>query len=332
MKATLKLDNIGQRIGEEIWEFNSGVITEIRGRTASGKSRILKACALALSIPIISDEIRNNAISFGIAKAENKDNSPLLNSNKNKAVIELEYENKSIVVELYRDGTEKINIPGNQKFLYCSMLVENSKIHNCIDQGISDFSWIVTEMSLAKDYESILNIIESYSDLLSSKNEEVEKKSTEKEKNEILLKKRKKELQDINTEIEKVEKEIDAIEINPQLQKDRLKLIDDLKTLKNKQTDANKKYKNLQIELSNIASFIDKNTEFISKKLKELADLKKEIKVLKDLPTDTFNKEIDNLHNKKEQLYQSIGDIKEELGARRGKRKEYNDTLIILLK
>ena len=332
MKATLKLDNIGQRIGEEIWEFNSGVITEIRGRTASGKSRILKACALALSIPIISDEIRNNAISFGIAKAENKDNSPLLNSNKNKAVIELEYENKSIVVELYRDGTEKINIPGNQKFLYCSMLVENSKIHNCIDQGISDFSWIVTEMSLAKDYESILNIIESYSDLLSSKNEEVEKKSTEKEKNEILLKKRKKELQDINTEIEKVEKEIDAIEINPQLQKDRLKLIDDLKTLKNKQTDANKKYKNLQIELSNIASFIDKNTEFISKKLKELADLKKEIKVLKDLPTDTFNKEIDNLHNKKEQLYQSIGDIKEELGARRGKRKEYNDTLIILVK
>ena len=332
MKATLKLDNIGQRIGEEIWEFNSGVITEIRGRTASGKSRILKACALALSIPIISDEIRNNAISFGIAKAENKDNSPLLNSNKNKAVIELEYENKSIVVELYRDGTEKINIPGNQKFLYCSMLVENSKIHNCIDQGISDFSWKVTEMSLAKDYESILNIIESYSDLLSSKNEEVEKKSTEKEKNEILLKKRKKELQDINTEIEKVEKEIDAIEINPQLQKDRLKLIDDLKTLKNKQTDANKKYKNLQIELSNIASFIDKNTEFISKKLKELADLKKEIKVLKDLPTDTFNKEIDNLHNKKEQLYQSIGDIKEELGARRGKRKEYNDTLIILVK
>ena len=35
---------------------------------------------------------------------------------------------------------------------------------------------------------------------------------------------------------------------------------------------------------------------------------------------------------RKEQLYQSIGDIKEELGAKRGKRKEYNDTLIILVK
>ena len=152
MKATLKLENIGQKIGEEIWEFNSGVVTEIRGKTASGKSRILKSCALALSLPITSEEIRNNAISFGIAKADNTEYSPLLNSNKDKAIIKLQYGDTLKIVELKRDGTEKINIPGNQKFLYCSMLVENSKIHNHIDQGISDFSWIVTEMSLAKDY------------------------------------------------------------------------------------------------------------------------------------------------------------------------------------
>ena len=47
MKAILKLENIGQRIGEEKWEFNSGVVTEIRGKTAfvgkaKGIIRVLK--------------------------------------------------------------------------------------------------------------------------------------------------------------------------------------------------------------------------------------------------------------------------------------------------
>jgi len=169
MKATLKLENIGQREGVEEWEFNSGVVTEIRGRTASGKSRVLKSVALVLSIPIISEEIRNNAISFGIAKAENAKYSPLLNYNKEKAVITLQYDDEKRIVELNRDGTEKINISGKQEFIYCSMLVENSKIQNYINHGQSDFSWIVTEMSLAKEYETIKDIVNSYSDLINAK-------------------------------------------------------------------------------------------------------------------------------------------------------------------
>ncbi|GAG19434.1 unnamed protein product, partial [marine sediment metagenome] len=251
MKAKLRLENIGQRIGEEIWEFNSGVVTEIRGRTASGKSRILKSCALALSLPITSEEIMENAISIGIAKAENSECSPLLNSNKNQAVIDLQFDDITKKVELNRDGTEKISTPGNQNFLYCSMLTENSKIHNNIDQGISDFSWIVTEMSLAKDYEAIQEIVESYSDLLKSKKEEIENNEIDNKTNKALLEKKSKELEDINKEIEELTKEIEATKLDPLLDQKYDNLTNQIKALKDKQNKDKKKLKESENELSN---------------------------------------------------------------------------------
>lgn len=332
MKANLLLENIGQIIGVESWEFNSGVITEIRGRTASGKSRILKSCALALSLPITSEEIKTNAIGFGIAKADNAECSPLLNSSKNRAVIELHYNDLSRIVEIKRDGTENINIAGNQEFLYCSMLVENSKIHTYIDQGKPDFSWIVTEMSLAKDYEAIQDIVNSYSDLLNSKKEEIEKKEIEKKKNQDLLNKRKKELDETNNEVEKIEKELNAIKIDPKLKTDRQKLMEDLDTFKKRQANDNKKHKDLQNELSTVKNDIDKNKSTIERHSKRIEELKTEKKELEEIEVILINKEIERILKENGNLRESKGTFQEKINNLKEKINDLNDSYKKLIK
>jgi len=300
MKATLRLENIGQKAGKEVWEFNSGVVTEIRGRTATGKSRILKSCALALSLPITSDEIRHNAISFGISKVSDTERSPLLNSNKERATIELQYGDTLKIVELNRDGTESINNPGNQNFLYCSMLVENSRIQTHIEQGISDFSWIVTEMSLAKDYETIKEIINSYSDLIIKKKEEIKKQESEKNTYEELLNEKKKEFEEINIEIEELEKSINDIQLNPQLKEDRKKILKELNDLNKKQEEANTKFKNLQRELTNLERDIGKNNDILKANSEEIGAFEDERKTLQSININSLNDEIDKLHGKNE--------------------------------
>jgi len=315
MKAKLKLVNVGQKIGEEYWEFNSGAVTEIRGRTASGKSRIIKSCALALSLPITSDEIRSNAISFGIARSDDAECSPLLNSNKDKAVIELKYDDILKRVELDRDGTEKINIPGNQKFLYSSMLVENSKIHNYIDRGIADFSWIVSEMSLAKDYEAVKRILISYSDLLVSKKEEIEKGNNEKIKNQELLEKRKKELTETNNRIYKIEKEIDAIEINPQLKTEYEEINNDLRKIKKQFVENKDKLKKHQKELSEIENNINNNENTIKRNSEKIEELKAEKKKLEAIDITSINKEIEKILKENANLRESVGIFKEKIDS-----------------
>jgi len=329
MKATLKLENIGQKIGKEVWEFNSGVLTEIRGRTASGKSRIIKSCSLALALPISSEDIRKNAISFGIEKADNAEYSPLLNSNKDRAIIELQYDDILKIVELKRDGTETINTPGNQIFLYCSMLVENSKIHSYIDQGISDFSWIVTEMSLAKDYETIQEIIKSYTDLLTSLNDEIKGKIVEKNKNQELLKQKNKVREKILSDIKEIEKEIDAIEreINPQLRGDKQKLVGEIAKLKNKLKEENKKNKDLQDELTEIEKNLNKNNDTIEENRKKIRELEEKKKSLQRININNLNNEINKLHQRNEVLYEKQKEILPKFGGLELKKKERQDIL-----
>ena len=346
MKAKLRLENIGQRIGEEIWEFNSGVVTEIRGRTASGKSRILKSCALALSLPITSEEIMENAISVGIAKAENSECSPLINSNKNKAVIDLQFDDIKKKVELNRDGTEKINTPGNQNFLYCSMLTENSKIHNNIDQGISDFSWIVTEMSLAKNYEAIQEIVDSYSDLLKSKKEEIENNEAEKKKNGVLLEKNKKGLEDINNKIEKITKEIEATKLDPLLEQKYDKLSIEIKDFKNSQNKAKRNLKELEDELFKIEGVINRNNDKIENNFREIEKLRNEKVELAKINAPTLTREVEEIFNENgdlsesnakisesnANLRESLGRLDVKIEGINEKLEKLNDTYEILIK
>jgi DNA repair exonuclease SbcCD ATPase subunit len=332
MKATLKLTNIGQREGEENWDFNSGVLTEIRGRMAVGKSRILKSCALALSIPIVSQEIRDTAISFGIAKASGAKTSPLLNHNKDQAIIELKYNDEEQIVHLNRDGVEKYNSPGNQKFIYCSMLVENSRIHNYVSTGKSDFSWIVTEMSLAKDYEVIEGIVNSYNELLISKEEEIKKKNVGKEKNQELLSKKNQELNNVLSELKKTQEEIAKIDIDPKLRTQYSTLDEELNKLKKDQENNKTQLKEKEQDLSKIENTIQKNDNVINQNSVEIDKLATEKNKLEEIDIQLINKRIQEILKENGDLRESRGKLDEKIKALEIEIKELHNIHKELLK
>ena len=332
MKATLNLTNIGQREGEENWEFNSGVLTEIRGRMATGKSRIIKSFALVLSIPITSEEIRDTAISFGIAKASGARTSPLLNHNEDQAIIELKYNDEEKIVHLNRDGAEGINSPGNQKFIYCSMIVENSRIHNYISNGRSDFSWIVTEMSLAKDYEVIEDIVNSYNDLLISKKEEIKKKNTGKEKNQELLNKKKPELNKVNSEIKNIQEEIYKIKIDPKLRTEYSKINEELNKLKKSQEKSRNQLKDSEKILSNVENSIEKNDTIIKNNSDKVDKLAAEKNELEKIDIQLINKTIQEILKENGDLRESRGKLDQKIKGLKMEIKELNNIHKELLK
>lgn len=294
MKAILKLENIGQKVGLQTLEFNSGVVTLIQGRTASGKSRIIKSYALALSYPIKSDNLINDGINFGILKGEDAEYLPLVNASQEKATIELEYDEISKKVELFKDGKININILGNQKFLYSSMLVKNSRIHNHITTGKASFRWIVDEMSLAKDYEKIkANVLYNLDELTKEQEEDqpYNPKKTSK-RGEI---KQKKLIQKAKS-VEK-KKEVSDRVILEASQKEKQKQIDDFQfdeELVKKEKDTERKLTADEKNLKDITG----NLEKIQRKIEELEKQK----------NDTS--EIDKIHSKMDKNEQRLTDLK----------------------
>lgn len=298
MKASLKLDNIGQLVGPQILEFNSGIVTLITGRTATGKSRIIKSCALALSYPIISDTLIVDGINFGILKSEAAEFLPLVNSSKEKATIELSYDKLIKKVELFRNGKITTNNPGNQKFLYSSMLVKNSRIHNNITHGNADFRWIVDEMSLAKDYEKILNINQHQINNLNSSYDEIKanreligQKEKEKKANVEAKKKLIKELKEQEVKIENYEFDEEAVIRENALKKELSEYKNGLASIKEEKVDNEKLIKELKEKI--------KAKTKIEKIRNEVAENNLILEDLKSIDIEALQKEIINLQKLK---------------------------------
>ena len=62
MKATLKMNNIADVLGDIIFEFNSGKLTLITGPNGSGKTKIINSIAAVESFPIQSENLKKQAI------------------------------------------------------------------------------------------------------------------------------------------------------------------------------------------------------------------------------------------------------------------------------
>jgi len=291
MKAILKLDNIGQKVGLQTLDFNSGVVTLIQGRTAAGKSRIIKSYALALSYPIKSDNLIDDGINFGILKGEDAEYLPLVNTGQEKATIELDYDNISKKVELFKDGKIKINIPGNQKFLYSSMLVKNSRIHNHITTGKASFKWIVDEMSLAKDYEKIKSNVLYQIDELNSKKEDIKQKrliqktkteeKTKEESDKVIIegkqKEKQKQIDDFEFDEELVKKEKETEKILTADKKNLKEIIGNLDKIQG-DIEELEKQKDDTSKIDKIQSRMEKNEQRLTDlKSDKVEDLQKKI-------------------------------------------------------
>jgi len=303
VKASLVLENIGKKVGKDSFSFTSGVITLIRGRNGSGKSRIIKSCAIALSLPINSKELEEEAINFGVIKGENAEFSPLVNSKMKKAFIELQYDNIIKKVELDLDGKNNINVPGEQKFLYSSLIVRTSKIYNYISRGDSNFKWILDEMSLAKNYETIQDIVGSYFEVLDLKKKEIDQK--EKENRAItdrlneLTKEKTKYDKEIQKLIEKIELEIEKVELNPKLREKRSKIKEIIDDLTNKIKNYNKETKELEQQNSEFERILRNSEHKIKRISSEISETTRIIIELKAINRQQLTQEMYELEQAK---------------------------------
>lgn len=308
MKAILILENIGQKEGKETLTFNSGKLTLIKGKGATGKSRIIKSCALALSYPILSKALIDEAIKFGIIKDAKTEFSPLVNSNNKNAVIELSYDEISIRVDLSINGEIMIDNPGNEEFLYSSVVMRTSRIQESISMGYSDFSWIVNELSLAKDYETIFKIVISYIEQIEKKKLEIKEKKTEKKEISTKL-----ETLDINRkqilkEIENLEQEFNKIKLNPQLKEKRLAIKKDIKNFQADLDENEESKKKLENEINGIENNINKNVDRVEKNRLKIISLTQEKESLGEI-------KIEKIQNVIIEIKDIIAQYREELGT-----------------
>lgn len=115
------------------------------------------------------------------------------------------------------------------------------------------------------------------------------------------------------------------------MKKNRMKIIEELKLLKNRQNESKMEVKKLQKELSYIKININKNDDEImknSQKLNELYNKKNELKIIN---TNLINEEIEKRRVKIEVLYESQKDILIKLGGLK-KDKERLDAVLKELK
>lgn len=205
MKATLKLKAIAHILGEEEFEFNSGKLTIIKGPNGSGKSRIVNSIAAIESLPIKSENLINEALKLKVGDT-------LINNTLDSAEVEIQLGKNSKKLVLHKNKNDEISSEGNENFLYTSILHEKSRINNTVLEKNPDFSWILEELSLAKFYEVIYGITNSYieqCDIFLTEIQKNENLITEDYENIETIQKHNKNLED---KIKSIEKKMGNIE------------------------------------------------------------------------------------------------------------------------
>ncbi len=298
MKATLKMINIGNIQGEQIFEFESGEITIIVGPNMSGKSRTIKAIATIEAFPIKSKFLQQEALRLGVGNS-------LINYDEEDAEIELIYSSQHKHLKMTRNEEYETNTEGNENFLYSSMLVQNSRILENITYGNSDFSWIVKEMSLAKNYDIVLRILKSYDERISDfliKIQENDSLIVEKikKKDDIINK-----INEINQKIKKLNNEINAlIEIDPKKKKRYDDLEAEIKEYGEELRKQEKFNRKLEVEIEKQESTIQSLNTKVESLKKNISKLKDRYKRLKEIEKekDELNKEIKDFLKRKNKL------------------------------
>ena len=197
MSAKVILENVGGLPGSHEFEFARGAINIVKAPSASGKTTLLKALALCLSAPFRSEISIEIARRMGILRRPGEPIEPLVHMGSEKAKIVIKLDQEEWSCELSKDGKLKVLREGDDRFLITSIVARSSEVVRRLTEGDTDFSWILSNVSLASKYESMLNAIEeveiSANDLLYS------------------LESSKDELESLKTEIKDIERRIEEL-------------------------------------------------------------------------------------------------------------------------
>ncbi len=316
MQAKLKLENIGSFRGVRERNFNSGLISILKGPAASGKTTIIKSIALALSYPIRKKSTLSLGNSLGILPLNSNDPSPLLNNNENSGNILLSWDDNYVDLKLNRNGKISSNYNGKENFLIAAVFVRNSRIHESIQKGDSNFSWIVSEMSSAHQYEDIKETIQSYLDQFSDAKVRIsEVKKTQSERFSA-IEKSNLEINSLKMDLDRIEEEIKETKIDPALQEKISNLEDLIATNQEKIAGNKKSLKDAQEKREKKQKELVEKQESLQSIENEREELKKtiEAKETESLEWQKLDEDVEaNFQEEKKKLMEPLINEKQEL-------------------
>jgi DNA repair exonuclease SbcCD ATPase subunit len=182
MKATLKLKNIGG-LKEGDYTFRSDKVNIVESANSSGKSSIVKALAGVLSIPkngALSESMFDEAMKLGIKTDPHNPFEGFVNVHASQGQAELELDS---VKERYvvKQNGDVIAAPehGDERFLLAGVLCNNSRVLRQL-RGIDqrepdDFRWAVEELSFARKYSDVAEVLKTWKEDFTEKEEMTKK-------------------------------------------------------------------------------------------------------------------------------------------------------------
>lgn len=193
-KAKIRIEDIGGLRGEYTFEFERGELNSIEGSNSGGKSSIIQALTAALSIPQDCDLdsfYRAEAIKLGVKTDISSAKEGFVHVLAREGRITVVYDNTELQYAVDSKGTPLQCSDGNPGFLVSGVLSNRSKVIRQLRgqddrHEPDDFRWAVTELSLAKRYEDVLNLLKEKRDDAKSINTLASKKRKD---NESLRKK-----------------------------------------------------------------------------------------------------------------------------------------------
>ena len=167
--AKVKISNIGGLRGEYNFEFNKGILSSIEGSNSGGKSSIIQALTAALSIPRDCDLdsfFQAEAVKLGIRTDISNSKEGFVHVLASDAYVSIEYDQNELEYIVDSKGVPQKCSDGNPGFLVSGVLSNKSKVIRQLRgqddrHEPDDFKWAVTELSLAKRYEDVLNFLKT---------------------------------------------------------------------------------------------------------------------------------------------------------------------------
>jgi DNA repair exonuclease SbcCD ATPase subunit len=182
MKATLRLKNIGG-LNEGDYTFKSDKLNIVESANSSGKTSIVKALAGVLSIPkngTLSESMFDEAMKLGIKTDPHNPFEGFVNVHANQGQAELELDGVKEKYVVKQNG-DVIAAPehGDERFLLAGVLCNNSRVLRQL-RGIDqrepdDFRWAVEELSFARKYTDVAEVLKTWKEDFIEKEELIKK-------------------------------------------------------------------------------------------------------------------------------------------------------------
>lgn len=212
MKAKARVVDIGGLRGEHEFLFEKGKLNVVEGSNSGGKSSVIQALTAALSIPIdcdMSPSYSYEAIRLGVKTDPSNAQEGFVHVLAKKGQVELTFDGTTLDYVVDKNGNARSCPDGDPRFMLAGVLSNRSKIIRQLRgqderHEPDDFKWAVTELSLAKRYEEVLELLEEGRDEVTSLHEDAVRKV---KANESLSKKE----ASLEKKLEKLEREISGL-------------------------------------------------------------------------------------------------------------------------